>query len=76
MGSAATSPAKLGLRERKKQQTRDTIARVALELFAERGYDKTTCRRPERECVVKGTRAAWRSREDPAQTRCKAIPGR
>jgi AcrR family transcriptional regulator len=31
-----------GLRERKKRKTRDTIIKVALELFVERGYEDTT----------------------------------
>ncbi|WP_254405642.1 TetR family transcriptional regulator [Streptomyces sp. AC627_RSS907] len=41
MKSADTAPPP-GLRERKKQRTRDTLLRSALELFAERGYEETT----------------------------------
>jgi AcrR family transcriptional regulator len=43
---AVTEPGaeQLGLRERKKQRTRETIARVAGELFAEQGFHDTTIR--------------------------------
>ncbi|QIJ62361.1 TetR family transcriptional regulator [Streptomyces sp. JB150] len=37
--NAATPP---GLRERKKQRTRDALIRAALELFTTRGYEQTT----------------------------------
>jgi AcrR family transcriptional regulator len=38
----AATQSKPGLRERKRQQTRETIIRVGIELFAERGVKETT----------------------------------
>ncbi|MFD9791267.1 TetR/AcrR family transcriptional regulator [Streptomyces sp. NPDC059070] len=39
---AAPAAARNGLRERKKQRTRDALLRVALELFTTKGYEETT----------------------------------
>ena len=36
------APSNLGLRERKKQRTRETIVDVATRLFVEQGYHQTT----------------------------------
>ncbi|MEU6577412.1 TetR family transcriptional regulator [Streptomyces sp. NPDC046805] len=40
-GTAPTDP-RPGLRERKKQRTRDALLRAALELFTTQGYERTT----------------------------------
>lgn len=42
MTDSATSPARSGMRERKKAQTRATIQACALRMFREQGYDATT----------------------------------
>ena len=42
VGTADVAPPALGLRERKKQQTRQLIAETARRLFSERGFDRVT----------------------------------
>jgi AcrR family transcriptional regulator len=42
MATGESTVERAGLRERKKQQTRERIAQVALEMFSERGYHQTT----------------------------------
>jgi AcrR family transcriptional regulator len=49
---AATSRATPGLRERKKQRTRETIVDVASRLFVEHGYQQTTLARIAEEANV------------------------
>jgi AcrR family transcriptional regulator len=44
MSTGTEAPAALGLRERKKLRTRETIVRVALQLFSEQGFADTTIR--------------------------------
>src|SRR4051794_35483647 len=42
VASAESVVARPGLRERKKQRTRDALLRAALELFTTQGYERTT----------------------------------
>ncbi len=42
MEAGSPTDVRPGLRERKKQKTRETIINVALELFAHKGYEQTT----------------------------------
>jgi AcrR family transcriptional regulator len=42
MEAGSPTDVRPGLRERKKQKTRETIIKVALELFSEQGYEQTT----------------------------------
>ncbi len=44
MATGSETPTELGLRERKKLRTRETIIRVALDLFAKQGFADTTIR--------------------------------
>lgn len=41
-GDISVEPSRLGLRERKKQRTRDALLRAALELFTTKGFEETT----------------------------------
>ncbi|MFG2646757.1 TetR/AcrR family transcriptional regulator [Streptomyces sp. NPDC048436] len=41
-GDSPGEPSRPGLRERKKQRTRDALLRAALELFTTKGYEETT----------------------------------
>lgn len=41
-GDVSSEPSRPGLRERKKQRTRDALLRAALELFTTKGYEETT----------------------------------
>lgn len=41
-GETSVEPSRPGLRERKKQRTRDALLRAALELFTTKGFEETT----------------------------------
>jgi AcrR family transcriptional regulator len=68
----------MGLRERKKEQTRQLLAETAWRLFTERGYDRVTVAEIAREAQVAEATVFnyYRTKEDLIYSRLEAFGGR
>ena len=68
----------MGLRERKKEQTRQLIAETAWRLFAERGFDRVTVAEVAREAQVAEATVFnyFRTKEDLFYSRLEAYGAR
>src|SRR5919202_2665046 len=67
--------AEMGLRERKKEQTRQLIAETAWRLFADRGFDKVTVAEVARQAQVAVATVFnyFPTKEDPFYSRLEAF---